>query len=109
MFNFLSSLTKSNYETLSGSEFKSHFQLEKGAVLLDVRTPGEFAGGTIPGARNLDFNSSQFRNSIEKLEKSKTYYVFCRSGGRSAGACSIMAEKGLKVYNLAGGVGAWPR
>ena len=109
MFNFLSSLTKSNYETLSGSEFKSRFQLEKGAVLLDVRTPGEFAGGTIPGAKNLDFNSSQFRNSIEKLEKSKTYFVFCRSGGRSAGACSIMADKGFKVYNLAGGVGAWPR
>jgi rhodanese-related sulfurtransferase len=109
MFNFLSSLTKSNYENLGGSDFKSRFQTEKGSVLLDVRTPAEYSGGSIPGSKNLDFNSSQFRSGLEKLDKSKTYFVFCRSGGRSAGACTLMAEKGFKVCNLAGGIGAWPR
>jgi rhodanese-related sulfurtransferase len=47
--------------------------------------------------------------SLGKLDKDKEYFVFCRSGNRSGSACKLMADQGFKVYNLAGGVGAWPR
>lgn len=43
------------------------------------------------------------------MDKSKDYFIFCRSGNRSAQACGIMAELGFNVYNLKGGVGMWPR
>lgn len=107
MFNLFSLGTKA-YENLNGAEFKAKYNQSKGAVLLDVRTPGEFRSGTIRGARNIDFMSSSFGNTIATLDKSKEYFLVCRSGSRSGQACNLMAKEGFKVYNLAGGVGQWP-
>lgn len=106
MFGIFSS--KKEYD-LSGQEFKSQFLSTKGAVLLDVRTAGEFHSGTILGAKNLDVMSPSFQNQIAKLDASKTYFVFCRSGSRSASAVKIMKNAGLKAFNLIGGIGAFPR
>ncbi|MFN4083815.1 MAG: rhodanese-like domain-containing protein [Bacteroidia bacterium] len=97
-----------SYEDLSGSEFKQVIENTENAVLLDVRTPGEFNGGTIPGAINMDIMSYDFHDKVGSLDKNKTYFVFCRSGNRSGQACSMMSKMGLKSYNLAGGIGAWP-
>lgn len=108
MFNIFSSATKA-YKSLNGPEFKEEFSKSSQPVLIDVRTSAEFATGSIPGAKNIDIMSPDFQKKIEALDKAKDYYLFCRSGNRSAQACSMMAEKGLKVYNLKGGVGAWPR
>jgi rhodanese-related sulfurtransferase len=108
MLDFFKTMFVKNYENLSGEEFKSLFEATPGAVLLDVRTKGEFQSGTIKGAKNVDLMSPNFNEQIEKLDKSKTYFLFCRSGNRSGQACNIMASKDLKVYNLAGGIGAWP-
>ncbi|AKQ45534.1 rhodanese [Rufibacter radiotolerans] len=108
MFNIFKSTPK-NYEDLDGSTFKSKFQQAGKAELLDVRTPGEFASGTIAGAKNLDAMSSQFASQLDKLDKDKEYFVFCRSGNRSGSACDLMASKGFKAHNLSGGLGAWPR
>lgn len=108
MFNLFSIGTK-NYENLRGLEFKEKFNQSKGAVLLDVRTPGEFKGGTIKGARNIDFMSTSFSSQIATLDKSKEYFLLCRSGSRSAQACNLMAKEGFKVFNLAGGIGEWPQ
>lgn len=105
MFN-LFSRTKS-YEDLGGSAFKNKFKESKG-VLVDVRTPGEFQSGSIKGARNIDFMSAGFMEKFTQLEKDKEYFLFCRSGARSGQACSMLSKEGYKVYNLAGGVGAWP-
>jgi rhodanese-related sulfurtransferase len=79
------------------------------AVLLDVRTEDEFNEGVIPGAINMDIYKGQdFINSIEALDKSKNYYVYCRSGGRSGQACSIMNQLGFEnAYNLLGGIMNW--
>lgn len=75
------------------------------AVIIDVRTPAEFAGGKLPGAKNIDIFSKDFTNQIDKLDKDKTYLLYCRSGNRSGQACNIMAGLGFtKLYNLAGGV-----
>jgi rhodanese-related sulfurtransferase len=82
-------------------------QTEK-PVLLDVRTPGEFTTGTIKGSRNLDFNSPDFEEQIAKLDKSKTYLVYCRSGNRSGQALPMLEKLKLsKLYHLDGGIKAW--
>jgi len=76
--------------------------------LIDVRTAGEYALGTIKGSKNLDIMSPRFEDSICKLDKDREYFIFCRSGSRSGQACSMMARQGLTVNNLAGGIAEWP-
>lgn len=81
---------------------------EKDVVLLDVRTPEEIAQGKIAGAAELDFRSPDFAAQVDKLDKNKTYLIYCRSGNRSGQACKMMADKGFtSLYNLAGGILAW--
>ena len=80
----------------------------KSIVLLDVRTPAEFASGHISGATNIDFESGTFESDIQKLDKSKSYAVYCRSGNRSGQATSLMAKDGFStVFNLDGGLINW--
>jgi len=77
-------------------------------AILDVRTPEEFADGYIEGAINLDYQAENFSGELSKLDKNKTYLVYCRSGKRSAGALNIMAELGFReVYNMTGGIIDW--
>lgn len=108
MFNIFGSKPK-NYENLDGSTFRTRYQSASKAELLDVRTAGEFAGGSIKGAKNLDISSSQFQQALKTMDKGKEYFVFCRSGNRSGSACDIMSKEGFKAYNLSGGIGAWPK
>ena len=79
------------------------------SVILDVRTAEEFESGYIKGALNMDIREgSDFVASIETLDKSKSYFVYCRSGARSWQACQLMSQLGFSaVYNLDGGVLAW--
>ncbi|MBN8678003.1 MAG: rhodanese-like domain-containing protein [Chitinophagales bacterium] len=95
-------------QNLSGRAFKEQLQAAENAVLLDVRTAGEYAGGTIPGAKNIDFLSPAFLQKVEKLDKNATYFLFCRSGNRSGQACKLMHKMGFDVKNLSGGVGSYP-
>ena len=108
MFNIFGSKPK-KYEDLDGTTFKTKYTNAPKAELLDVRTAGEFASGTIPGAKNLDVTSPQFQSALHTLDKDKEYFVFCRSGNRSGSACDLLIAHGFKAYNLSGGVGAWPR
>lgn len=79
-----------------------------GTVVVDVRTPAEFATGHLKGAVNIDVESSAFGGEIATLDKSKTYAVYCRSGNRSVSASKQMAELGIaSVYDLDGGILAW--
>lgn len=77
--------------------------------ILDVRTPEEVEDGYIPNATNIDIHLGQgFINEIEKLDKAKTYFVYCRSGARSGQACAIMNSLGFEnAYNLLGGFMNW--
>ncbi|MDX1912924.1 MAG: rhodanese-like domain-containing protein [Saprospiraceae bacterium] len=95
-------------ENLSGRAFKKQLEAAENPVLLDVRTQGEFAAGTLPGALNLDIMSASFTQKVKQLDKGVTYFVFCRSGNRSAQACQIMHKMGYDVRNLSGGIGAFP-
>jgi rhodanese-related sulfurtransferase len=86
-------------------------QLEKdyNAVILDVRTADEIAEGVIPGAQHLDiFLGQGFLDGLEALDKSKNYYVYCRSGNRSGQACALMQSVGFEsAFNLEGGFMNW--
>lgn len=93
--------------TLNVSDFAKKIS-DTSVVLLDVRTPGEFASGHIAGATNIDFESGTFASDILKLDKNKTYAVYCRSGNRSAQATALMAKDGFKsIFNLNGGIINW--
>jgi rhodanese-related sulfurtransferase len=94
---------------LSQEEWSEQLQQDGNAMVLDVRTPEELEEGFIPNATNIDFYLGQeFLAEIEKLDKGKNYYVYCRSGNRSGQACAIMNSRGFKnTYNLAGGFMNW--
>jgi len=95
------------YEDLSPEEFAEKIG-QPNTVLLDVRTPGETARGVIEGALEIDYRSPDFATQLQELDPTKTYLVYCASGGRSGRACKMMDELGFgKAYNLEGGYSAW--
>lgn len=97
-------------ENLTVKELNAiEFNKEVNKVVLDVRTAQEYAEGRIAGSENLDvLKTDLFTTSIAKLDKSKTYYVICRSGSRSQKAVAQMKEAGFKnIYNITGGMQAW--
>lgn len=79
-------------------------------VVLDVRTPEEFAEGHIDGAVNIDFNGDGFKEALGKLDKEAHYLMHCRSGGRSTAAKPAFTELGFNyIYHLDGGMLAWEK
>lgn len=78
-------------------------------VIIDVRTPEEIAGGKIDeNALEIDFKNSSFDSKISKLDKDKTYLIYCKSGGRSSKSAKKMISSGFKnIYNLDGGYSDW--
>ena len=82
---------------------------EENTVILDVRTPNEWAEGIIENAVLINILEPQsFMGEIEKLDKSKNYYVYCRSGARSGQACQVMNSIGItEANNLIGGILEW--
>jgi rhodanese-related sulfurtransferase len=95
-------------KTINEEEFNK-LAKDSNTVIIDVRTPGEVSEGYISGATLFfDYNDANFESNIEKLDKSKGYIVYCRSGGRSSKAAEILTQKGIKkVYNLDGGISNW--
>jgi len=95
-------------QALSPAAFEEAIRDDADAVVLDVRTPREYAGGFIARAQNLDFNNSNFTAAVEELDKNKTYYVYCLVGARSGEAAAYMRSHGFTaVYELKGGTTAW--
>ena len=81
---------------------------DPGFVLLDVRTPKEFDAERIAGAVIVDYNSPSFRDNMAKLDRSKSYLVYCRTGNRTNGAVKVMRELGFRnVSVIGGGITKW--
>ena len=81
---------------------------EGSPVIIDVRTAEEFAAGHIAGAQLIDISSSDFKSRVEALDRAGTYFVYCRSGNRSAAATALMVDLGFSsLVELDGGVLAW--
>lgn len=94
---------------LSQEEWASKLGEDDNAVILDVRTEEELEDGYIPNAKHIDIYLGQgFIDELEKLDKTKNYYVYCRSGNRSGQACAIMNSIGFdNTQNLSGGFMNW--
>ncbi len=103
-----SALNSDKFEVLDKNAFKAAIRQKK-VQLVDVRTPREYKGGHIGKAINIDlFQGGSFKQAIEKLDKSKPVYLYCRSGSRSKKAAQKILDMGFeKVYDLKGGYMRW--
>ena len=96
-----------NLETVAPNEFFEILEESRAdgdAVLIDVRTPGEYEAGHAPAAVNMDYYGADFREELDALDRDGTYFLYCRSGSRSSRVLAMMTDMGFKeVYDLAGG------
>uniref|UniRef100_A0A7V4AN20 Rhodanese-like domain-containing protein n=1 Tax=Thermus tengchongensis TaxID=1214928 RepID=A0A7V4AN20_9DEIN len=92
---------KGSYQNVGPEEL--YRALESGAVVVDVRTPQEFAAGHVPGAINLPVEA--IASWADQVPKDKPVYLYCRSGNRSRQAAEYLKKKGYtNLYNLEGGI-----
>jgi rhodanese-related sulfurtransferase len=104
---FLTGCGSSGATNLGAADFQAKAQ-EAGVVTIDVRTSGEFIGGHLENAINIDVEAMNFDSEIAKLDKHTTYAVYCRSGRRSQVAVDRMKDAGFtKLFNLNAGVEDW--
>lgn len=97
-------------DTLAPQAFIKQAKADTTAIILDVRTPGEYKEEHLAGAQQLDFlNSEAFDAGIKQLDNTHTYYVYCRSGKRSHNACIKMKKQDLKVFDMEGGILNWKK
>jgi rhodanese-related sulfurtransferase len=98
-------------KNLTQKEWEEKVAADENAVVLDVRTNLECAQGTLKNAQCLDiFQRDSFLAGLEKMDKSKSYYVYCRSGQRSSSACQVMDQIGFaNTYSLIGGISGWKK
>jgi phage shock protein E len=82
---------------LTGCATAEPIELTSDTVVIDVRTPGEYAAGHLDGAVNLDLTSGQLATEIPALDADDEYVVYCKSGNRSAQATQLMEQAGLEV------------
>tara|TARA_B100001778_G_C18459695_1_gene570568 strand:+ start:15 stop:323 length:309 start_codon:yes stop_codon:yes gene_type:complete len=89
--------------------WKKQILIDNSANIIDVRTADEYNISHIPNSKNIDFyNPQNFMQEINKLDKNQSYYIYCRSGIRSANSCALMKELGFKkTFNLVGGIVEW--
>jgi rhodanese-related sulfurtransferase len=93
---------------LSTFEFSQKIQSNDSIVIIDVRTPKEFSEGHIPNSQLIDIYNPTFPKIISELDKSKDYYIYCRSGIRSYHAGVFMLSEGFKsVQHLKDGIISW--
>ena len=88
------------------TEFSSD-DLREGDLLVDVRTPGEYQGGHLDGALNIDWMSGEFLKAWDTIDRDRKVYVYCKVGGRSAEAARVLDSLGYDVVDLTGGWDAY--
>lgn len=103
----LASASVVSAQTLTAAEFEARLKQTDNPQLLDVRTTGEFGGGHLPTAQNLDVRNPAFGDSLARFDKNRPVFVYCLSGGRSAKAAEQMRAQGFSVYELQGGYLKW--
>ncbi|WP_435412769.1 rhodanese-like domain-containing protein [Psychroserpens mesophilus] len=94
---------------LTQQEWMAKLEADNNALVLDVRTPEEVAQGIIPNAIHIDiFKGQGFIDEVQQLDKTKSYFIYCKAGARSGQACAVMNQLGFnKTYNLLGGFNEW--
>ncbi|MFY7671956.1 rhodanese-like domain-containing protein [Tenacibaculum sp. MEBiC06402] len=98
----------SRVKNITVDDLKVILQQDKNIQLLDVRTSSEAKNGIIFDAVQVNLISNNFESRvIEVLDKKQPVYVYCRSGGRSKIAASVLVKNGFDVYNVKGGYKEW--
>ena len=93
---------------LNTIDFQKKLNTDNAAIILDVRTPEEFANGHLQNATTINFFGTDFKEKVNNLDKTKPIYVYCAVGGRSVKAAKVLQDAGFKaVYNLLGGFNGW--
>lgn len=106
-FSACQSQVKEGTQLVDPNGFEKTITENKGQ-LIDVRTPKEYQSGHLKGAKNLHIYEKNFTEEVDKLDKTKPVYVYCKAGGRSAEAVEILQQKGFKkIVELDGGIDAW--
>lgn len=103
-------LLKAQLNNLGPTAFQEKMKTLPNAVIVDVRTPGEFAINPLPGAININYLGENFIEEFGQLDIEKVHLVYCRTGRRSIRVCTLMRNGGFdpdKVYNLDGGITTW--
>ncbi len=96
------------FENINLSTVIEMIKTDHELILLDVRTANEHKIGNIKKSINIDFFHNTFESLLSKLDREKTYLVYCKSGMRSAKAASLLINMGFKkVYNLENGYNSW--
>lgn len=105
-----SCMAQNPVKKLEPKDFIAAVEADTSAIILDVRQPSEYADGHLQGAINLDWqNSNSFAQGMERLNKNRTYYIYCRSGHRSNAAATKMHKNGFKVFDMKGGILHWTK
>lgn len=98
---------KKGISLVSPKEFSEKIT-ESDNQLIDVRTPKEFQNGHLKNAKNIHLYDQDFGERIDKLDKNKPVYVYCKAGGRSEEAVEILKTKGFEtIIELKGGTDSW--
>ena len=102
---------QAEFKNISARDAQQILLTQAGSVdfqLLDVRTDQEYSQAHIEGAHKLDFYSASFAAQVAKLDRNKTYLLYCKSGVRSARTLAMMRQLGfISVYNMRGGILNW--
>jgi len=102
-----SAVATTQIEEMTAEKFYERIK-QGDVVVIDVRTPREYAEGHIPGAVNIDFYAPDFESKIAALDKDKEYLVHCRSGNRSRRSLPIFQKHGFKkIGHLTRGINEW--
>ena len=81
---------------------------DSGFVILDIRTPGEYQSGHLKDSVMIDYYSKSFVQNIDRLDRDKSYLVYCRSGNRSARSMDLFKKLQFKkIYHLSSGINSW--
>jgi len=102
------SSAKSQFVNMNAIEAAKILKEKPEAVVLDIRTPKEYAEGHIPDAINIDYKADSFQSELEKLDRDTTYLMHCRSGRRSANSLEIFEKLGFRhVIHMNDGILGW--
>lgn len=102
----LTAQTNAGYTSQPVNEFAKTIK-NKAIVLIDVRTPAEYASGHIEGSVNIDVNDPDFATKALKAANGKTVALYCRSGRRSKTAASQLSGKIKTIFELESGINGW--
>jgi rhodanese-related sulfurtransferase len=103
-------VTQAQVKKLDPQSFEKKWQELNNPVIVDVRTQSEYNQGHLRNAILIDYNSSDFKSRLGKLDKTKAVFVYCAAGSRSHAAVNVLAGMGFnEIYDLQGGLSAWQR